>query len=136
MSNTITSSKTEALGGGKQGAAPAKNQNKKTMITRKTVKVDTDRSEPVKMSIGAPIWETGYMTEDNLVRTGVYLMSLYWLPRKRVLVARQYSIWDNGKGEHCGEHFLAVDPAALGDDWAINAALDAAGVPDELRGEN
>ena len=76
------------------------------------------------------------MTEDNLVYTGNYMMALYWMPRKKLLVSRMYSIWDNGKGVHRGEYYLAVDPAAFGDDWAINAALDAAGVPDELRGEN
>lgn len=105
-------------------------------ITRKTVKLTTDNSAKTTVTIGAPIWETKYMTEDNLVNTGIYMMALYWMPRKKLLVARQYSLWNDGSGKAFGEFFVAVDPAAFGDDWAINAALDAAGVPDELRGEN
>lgn len=105
-------------------------------ITRKTVKLTTDKSEKTLVTIGAPIWEAQHMTEDNLVNTGIYMMALYWMSRKKLLVARQYSLWNDGSGKAFGEFFVAVDPAAFGDDWAINAALDAAGVPDELRGEN
>jgi len=103
-------------------------------IARKTVKLTTDDASTKSVTIGAPMWAAQYMTEDNRVNTGHYIMALYWMPRKKLLVARQYSIWDNGKGKHRGEYYLAVDPAAFGHDWAINAALDAAGVPDELRG--
>lgn len=108
-------------------ATPTNPKKQPMKTNRRTVAVDTGRSETSKLTIGAPIWEASAMIDANLVRTGVYRMALYWLPRKRVLVARQYSIWDAGNGMVRGEHYVQVDPETFADDWAASNALAAAG---------
>jgi hypothetical protein len=82
-------------------------------------------------TIGTPIW-TGKMIDDNLVRTGVYLTGLFWLPKKKILIEQRYSIWDNGKGCCKGEHYCEGDPSMY-DDYFINRAFDEAEIPLALR---
>ena len=94
----------------------------------KTVKIEIN-GKTVRVCLKTQIWSAQYMTQSNCVDTGVYLMGLWFLPKKKMLIAHQYSVWDNGKGEQKGDMYLVVTPEMYEMDWAINEAMIAAGIP-------
>ena len=94
----------------------------------KTVKIDIN-GKTVRVCLKTQIWSAQYMTQSNCVDTGVYLMGLYWLPKKNLMIAHQYSIWDNGRGEQKGDMYIVVTPSMYEMDWAINESMIAMGIP-------